>query len=119
RWALRPHAAEVVASRIIQDKPPIPLIALMAWMWRHREITDLDGALQDFVAELGLARDGFIGPVFSDEIPKEFREAGLASKPLELAEVADLTGASQPQAPIAVVTDWVVRLRDFVQDDFF
>lgn len=109
-WAFRKDAAEIVAKRVIPDKPPIPLVALMAWMWRNREIADLETGLEAFIEELRLDRDGFIGTVFSRDIPKEFHEAGLAAHPLEPADIADLTGALRPPPVAPPLADLVNQI---------
>lgn len=37
RWAIMKGAAKELKDRVLsKDKPPIPLVALMAWMWRTR-----------------------------------------------------------------------------------
>jgi hypothetical protein len=102
RWALRAGAADELQARVLPEVgTTVSLVALMVWMWRDRELDDLDSQLSRFIEELGLDRNGLIGKVYSNEIPTEFADAGLAESPLDREELSELIGAQRPppQAP--------------------
>lgn len=119
-WALREGVANVVAEKTIPaGQPPIPLIALMCWMWRDREVESLDDALASFIDEVGFNRDDFIGTVYSSDIPQEFQDAGLAAEPLTIDDLADLTGALPPPPALPNFHEAVARINDVLLENRF
>lgn len=112
RWALRPEAAKVLRSRVLKNGEPISLVALMAWMWRTREISDLPDALAGFIDDLKLNRDDLIGTVYTNQIPSEFETAGLSNTPLSQAEVSELIGASEPAPSVPDFATTVGRIEE-------
>ena len=118
-WAFREDAAEILAKRVIPEKPPISLVALMAWMWRDRDIKDLESAVDQFVDDIGLDRNNFVGSVFSKDIPKEFRDAGLSENPLDATEIADLTGAQRPPPTAPALADLATQIHDQLKKNHF
>jgi hypothetical protein len=102
RWAFRSNAASVLKQKVVEEKTPVPAVALMAWMWRDRNIDSVEGATKDFIAQMGLNRDGLLGTVYSTSIPAEFKDAGLAETPLSRNDIAELIGASlaAPATPV-------------------
>lgn len=96
KWALREGTAPIAATKWLSDKPPIPVVALMAWMWRDRDISTLQKGMSDFVAEMGLNQNGLVGTVYDDKITSDFATAGLSPTPLTQEDIADLTGAVPP-----------------------
>jgi hypothetical protein len=96
KWALRDGTAPVAANKWLAEKPPIPIVALMAWMWRDRDIATLQKGLSDFIAEMRLNQNGLIGTVYDDKITSDFATAGLSATPLAQEDIADLTGAIPP-----------------------
>lgn len=99
RWALTGTAARVFNKEVLKGKDPILLVALMAWMWRNREIKTIRGGLSEFIEFLGIDRDGLIGKVYDDTIPKAFEDAGLANEAVSAAGIAELLD-STPPAPL-------------------
>lgn len=111
-WAFRTEAPRILAERIIADQPPIPLVALMAWMWRDREISSLNEAVQNFISEHHLDRPGLLGAVYESDVPQEYLDAGLSAEPLQAAEIAELLGAIPPPPATLELTDLVSRLQE-------
>lgn len=109
-WALRPDAAAKTQKRLVKEKPSVPLVALMAWMWRDREIDSIDEALVAFIAEVGFDRDGFLGVVFSPDLPPEFATAGLGDELLTTEDIAELTGAALPPPVAPVLSEAVAAI---------
>lgn len=103
RWALRSHAAEVLRDKVLGQKkqPPVPLVALMCWMWRSRDMSTLASGLDEFTASVGFDRDDLLKQVYSKEIARVFLDAGLAEAPLNPTDISELVGAATPppQAP--------------------
>ena len=111
RWALRPGAATIAAQRLIPaGNPPIPLAALMAWMWRTRELTALPEALEEFIGEMHLDRDDFVGRLYDKSLPKDLLDAGLAATPLTADDLSDLTGAVPPPPASPSLKEMVDKL---------
>lgn len=96
KWALRDGTAQLAATKWLSGKPAIPIVALMAWMWRDKDIATLKDGVTDFVAEMRLNQNGLIGTVYDDKIPSEFTKAGLSPTVLTQEDFADLTGAVPP-----------------------
>lgn len=109
-WAFRDNAADRVADRVIGERPPIPVVALMAWMWRDREIPSLQQALQDFTSEYNLAQSGFVGRVYSSVLAPEFVDAGLAEEALDAEVIAELLGAAPPPPAAPELSSLVSRI---------
>ncbi len=119
-WALREDAAQIAARRCIPaGQPPIPLVALMAWMWREREIESLEAGLDAFMREINLNRENFVGTLYSAEIPAAFQDAGLAPDPLTAEDIADLTGAVPPPPVAPALEDMVNRLEEALARNHF
>lgn len=114
-WALRTQAAKYLAENLLQKKEPPPLAALMVWMWKKREITSLEQALQQFVSQYNFSRDGLTDLVYRLNIPASFTDAGLAESPLSDDEIADLTGASPPSPILPMLSDLAENLHTFVR----
>jgi hypothetical protein len=112
KWALREDAAVVLKEKVLRQKPLIPLIALMSWMWRERELSSLEGALEKFINEIGFDRDHLLDEVYSREISQEFRDAGLSDNSLPAGTVADLIGAAPPPPVIPEFTSFVSQLEE-------
>lgn len=98
RWALRPDAASVILEKILGQKgqSPIPLVALMSWMWRERRISDLENGLKEFVDYVGFDRDHLLRDVYTIAIDPVLRDAGLADEPVSADTVSELVGAAVP-----------------------
>lgn len=99
-WAFAKQVATVLKREVLKEKPPLPLVALMAWMWRSREIPNVAAGLQQFIADVGFDRGGLLGTVFTDAIPKELMEVDLADAPLSAESIADAIGAASPAPTI-------------------
>jgi hypothetical protein len=85
-------------------------------MWRNRDIPSLQEGLEQFIEDIGLNRDGLIGPVYSPEIPADFSEAGLATTPIDAETLAELIGAAPPPPEFPAVDDAVARLERLLTD---
>lgn len=118
-WAIREGAAPVAAQRWLAGNEPIPVVALMAWMWRDREIPALPEAVADFIKEFGLDRDGFVGTLYDARVTDEFLTAGLATDRLAPEEISDLTGAIPPAPPSPSLKEMVDHLESVLNKSNF
>lgn len=118
RWALRQDAAEFIRDKILGEKHQarIPLVALMAWMWRERDLTSLDEALKAFVREIGFTRDSLLETVYDAAVPADLAAAGLSDAPLPEESVAELIGAAPPPPQGPVVSDLIAALERSVHE---
>ena len=91
-WALRKRAADNLKKLGLESKPPIPLVALMGWMWRNKEIqtSNVGEALEKFVEDIGFDRDGLIPAVYKKDVPPAFADTSLKDEPVSAAELAEL-----------------------------
>jgi hypothetical protein len=112
RWALRKAAAKAFKDKALEGKPPIPLVALMVWMWRDRNLPSLKEGLTQFIQEVGFDRDGFVGTVYSKEIPEDFSDAGLSDEPPTPEMISDLIGAAPPPPRLPEFADTVNALQE-------
>jgi hypothetical protein len=98
----------------LKGKPPVPLVALMGWMWRTRPLPadTVPENLKQFMSEIGFDRDGLIGKVYGAETPPAFVDAGLADDPLTATDIADLIGAAPPPPVLPPFAEAVARLED-------
>lgn len=93
RWSLAPdYAQQLVAnSTKVLGTPPVSLPALAAFMLREEDVGSLDAAVERLVGELGLDRDGLIGPssafTRSDTAGIGELEAGTAISTTQLLEL--------------------------------
>jgi hypothetical protein len=118
KWALRPRSAEEL-KRLLDGKPAIRLVALMAWMWRDKSMRSLEAGLQEFAEEIGFGRDRMVPSVYSDLIPPEFKEAGLVSEPIDSASLAELIGATLPPPATLSPRDLVSRIETLFDQKHF
>jgi energy-coupling factor transporter ATP-binding protein EcfA2 len=118
RWALRQDGPDFIQEKILGQKkqPVIPLVALMAWMWRTKEIGALDAALKEFVRTIGFGRDKLLEKVYSNVIPSDLAEAGLADSPLTEEAIAELIGAAPPPPTGPSLSDLISTLENSLQE---
>ncbi len=116
RWALKEGAAEVLKNKVLGEKKQVPLVALMAWMWRGKQVSNLDAALKDFITEVGFDRDKLLQKVYSTSIPSALSDAGLADAPLTEDTVAELIGATPPPPQGPVLTDLIDALETSLRE---
>lgn len=118
RWAFRQGASEQIAQKVLGQKrqAAVPLVALLAWMWRGRDVADLGQALSEFKAELAIDDAYFQDGVFSDEIPNEFTDAGLAAEPVDDATLAELVGAAAPVAEVGPPSIVAEKIKQALKD---
>jgi hypothetical protein len=107
RWAFFRNAGSQIRKRVLDKKPQVPLVALMAWMWRKREIRNLDEATREFAQDIGFKNAGLLGNVYTTDVPAHFRDVSLTDAALNESEVAELVGATTP-APEAPPLDSAV-----------
>ena len=123
RWALRPDAAQAVVDKVLKEQGKtshkVPLIALMAWMWRKKEIPSLDGAMKAFIAEIGFNRDDLVKLVYLDAIRRPFKEAGLADAPLNDDDIAEVLGMSLPPKAVDSLDAFTEKLERALQAKHF
>jgi energy-coupling factor transporter ATP-binding protein EcfA2 len=118
RWALLKDGPDFIQQKILGQKKQnaVPLVALMAWMWRSKEIASLDSGLKDFIKEVGFDRDKLLQKVYSAAVPPELAEATLADAPLTDETVADLIGAAPPPPKGPVLTDLMSTLENSLKE---
>lgn len=120
RWAFRPEAATVLKNSVLGVSPKIPLVALMAWMWRDRPIRDLESAMAEFTRALGLdAHQDLLKSVYSAAIPREYGEMSLGDKPLTAEDIAELIGSAPPAPAVANVPEMVGVLEGVLAENHF
>ncbi|MCC7177545.1 MAG: PhoH family protein [Acidobacteria bacterium] len=123
RWALRPDAAQNVVDKVLKEKGKtyrkVPLVALLAWMWRKKEISSLDSAMRNFIGEIGFNRDDLIPLVYSDEVPASFKDAGLADAPLNDDDIAEVLGIALPPRTIDSIDAFTETLENSLRAKHF
>ena len=73
-----------------------PVAYFAAWFFRQQEIENLGAAVERFVQEFGLERDGLVGAVFDKAIPADLSSMDLRTEPLSDAEIGLLLGVGAP-----------------------
>lgn len=79
-----------------QELSGFPVAYLAAWFFQQREIESLVGAVDQFVEEFGLDRDGLLGTVFEKEIPSDLSPTDLRTEALSDAEIGLLLNVGVP-----------------------
>jgi energy-coupling factor transporter ATP-binding protein EcfA2 len=117
RWAFRPEAAEVIEEKVLGQKrqAKVPLVALMAWMWRTREIPSLEEGLKQFLQEFGFKRDGLTERVYDPTIPAEFKDAGLTPAALTAEDLAELLGTAVPPPPLPELAQTISTIEEVLK----
>jgi MoxR-like ATPase len=87
RWSLAPGYVQAILAKPF-GQPPISLPALAAWLFRGRDFSTLQEAVDTLIDEFKLDRDGLIGTAGSSSV---FTRADLAQ--------VDSPKASQPVDP--------------------
>ena len=113
-WALRKRAADNLKKLVQESKPPIPLVALMGWMWCNRDVkvANVQEALERFTQEIGFDRDGLIPAVYKKEVPPAFADAGLKDEPVSATELAELISSAPPPPVLPVLGTTVAKLEE-------
>lgn len=111
-WALRKGAAPLLRERVLKTAQPIPLVALMLWMWRNKEIPSLQEALTTFIDTLGFTRDDLIDSVYSATIDPKYGQIELSPEPLAPEVIAELIGAAPPPPKIPDFPNSVLFLEE-------
>ncbi len=113
-WALRKRAADNLKKLVLESKPPIPLVALMGWMWRNKDLraSSVGEALEKFIEDNGFDRDGLIPAVYKKDVPPAFADAGLKDEPVSAAELAELISAAPPPPVLPLLATTVSKLEE-------
>lgn len=119
RWAFTKDAAPALKQRVLKNIPRMSIPALMAWMWRDRDIESVEKGVEQFIQELGLDRDGMLTEVYERTIPPAFIDAGLSPNPVTKEDVAELVGAIPPPPASPDLTVAVTTLEAAVKDAHF
>ncbi len=119
RWAFRAEARDVLIREILQKRPPISMLALMAWMWRDKDIPEIDSALQHFQSEIGFSSLGLAGPLFDSAVPPEWTSDSLTQVPLTPDDLADLLGSARPAPIRAAPDDITAALEELLEERHF
>ena len=109
RWAIARGAGSLLQKRVLDKKKPVPLVALMAWMWRYREIRDIKSATAEFADQIGFKGAGLLETVYtaahSSDLP-------LSSEPITEADVAELVGATTPAPDVPQLNSAVAQIEE-------
>lgn len=89
------------ARRWQEDLKGFPIAYLAAWFFRQREISSIEGSINELITEFKLDRDGLIGSVFNREVPSNFDPRDLRTEPLSDGDIALLLGVGAPPPPPA------------------
>lgn len=97
-WLLQPNYADellhVPADTLGQI--PISIPALAVWFYRRREFTSLDQAIEKFVLEFKLTRDGLVEKGLFTTTDAEISASPMALEPVDDATILDLLAIHQP-----------------------
>ncbi|MEX0697121.1 MAG: AAA family ATPase, partial [Dongiaceae bacterium] len=102
RWALQPGYPDVITKTPadIVGELPVCVPSLAVWCYRRRSVTDLDSAVETFVAEFNLNRDELLQTgIFTRNDLDDLARVPLANEPVDDASVLDLIAAHQPDRP--------------------
>jgi hypothetical protein len=87
-------------SQLKRELTGFPVAYLAAWFYRQREIESVEDAVDSFVAEFGLDRDGLLETLFDGATPGDMSPVDLRTEPLSDAEIGLLLGVGvPPEAP--------------------
>jgi 5-methylcytosine-specific restriction protein B len=100
RWSFRPdlvadlgtHGQEIVGT------VPLSLPMLAAWLYRGKDIADLDDATQRLIGEFHLGDYGVVDSVFSTDIPAALASSPLGVVPMAPEELLSLLEAALPES---------------------
>jgi len=103
RWALQPgYPNEILRSPAeIVGEAPVCIPALAAWCYRTQNVPSVDSAVETFIEEFHLTRDGLIqAGVFTRDDLDNLGSIPLGDEPIDDASVLDLIAAHQPDRPM-------------------
>lgn len=106
RWSLRPRFIDDITARPEETvgNIPISLAMLAVWLYRTREVENLDVAVQALISEFHLTEYGVIGPVFVAEIPGSLATLPMQIQPMEPREILHLLRPPPPPQVVAAET---------------